>query len=88
MQIDVSRNIKAALAMTMREKFATQADPELLARMRELAKTEGRQFQALVEDAFRDYLAHKQGERPRENVMAHFRDGVRRNAELYKRLAK
>lgn len=74
--------------MTVREKFATQADPELLAQMRELAKTEGRQFQALVEDAFRTYLAGKQGERPRENVMAHFRDSVRRNAELYKRLAK
>jgi len=74
--------------MTAREKFATQADPALLAQMRELAKTEGRQFQSLVEDAFRTYLAGKQGERPRENVMAHFRDSVRRNAELYKRLAK
>ncbi|MGB3809546.1 MAG: hypothetical protein WA943_05575 [Parvibaculum sp.] len=74
--------------MTAREKFATQADPELLAQMRALAKTEGRQFQSLVEDAFRTYLAGKQGERPRENVMAHFRDSVRRNAELYKRLAK
>lgn len=74
--------------MTVREKFATQADPELLARMRDLAKNEGRQFQALVEDAFRDYLARKAGERPRENVMSHFRDSVRRNAELYKRLAK
>lgn len=74
--------------MTAREKFASQADPELLAQMRELAKTEGRQFQSLVEEAFRVYLAGKQGERPRENVMAHFRDSVRRNAELYKRLAK
>ncbi len=74
--------------MTAREKFATQADPELLAQMRELAKTEGRQFQSLVEEAFRTYLADKQGERPRENVMAHFRNSVRRNAELYKRLAK
>lgn len=25
---------------------------------------------------------------PRRRVMAHFRDSVRRNAELYKRLAK
>lgn len=74
--------------MTAREKFATQADPELLAQMRELAKAEGRQLQALVEDAFRAYLAAKQGERPRENVMAHFRASVARNGELYKRLAK
>lgn len=74
--------------MTAREKFASQADPDLLAEMRDLAKREGRQFQALVEEAFRDYVARKKGERPRENVMAHFRDSVRRNAELYKRLAK
>lgn len=74
--------------MTAREKFATQADPELLAQMRDLAKTEGRQFQSLVEEAFRVYLTSKQSERPRESVMAHFRDSVRRNAELYKRLAK
>ncbi len=74
--------------MTVREKFASQADPDLLAEMRDLAKREGRQFQALVEEAFRDYVARKKGERPRETVMAHFRDSVRRNAELYKRLAK
>lgn len=74
--------------MTTREKFATQADPALLAEMRELAKTEGRQFQTLVEEAFRDFIARKKGDRPRESVMSHFRDSVRRNAELYKRLAK
>ncbi|MDO8290852.1 MAG: hypothetical protein Q7T44_16680 [Parvibaculum sp.] len=74
--------------MTAREKFATQADPELLAQMRELAKSEGRQLQSLVEDAFRAYLAAKQTARPRDNVMAHFRDSVKRNGELYKRLAK
>lgn len=74
--------------MTVREKFATQADPELLAKMRDLAKAEGRQLQAVVEDAFRTYLEAKQRARPRDNVMAHFRDSVGRNGELYKRLAK
>lgn len=74
--------------MTIRQKFASQADAELLEQMRELAKSEGRQFQAVVEDAFRDYLARKSGERPRAEVMSHFRNSVRRNAELYKRLAK
>lgn len=74
--------------MTIRRKFASQADSDLLDQMRALAKAEGRQFQAVVEDAFRDYLDHKSGERPRAQVMSHFRDSVRRNAELYKRLAK
>lgn len=74
--------------MTVREKFATQADPELLAQMRELAKAEGRQLQAVVEDAFRSYLDAKATARPRGNVMANFRSSVARNGELYKRLAK
>jgi len=74
--------------MTIRQKFASQADSELLDQMRALAKAEGRQFQAVVEDAFRDYLGHKSGGQPRAQVMSHFRDSVRRNAELYKRLAK
>ena len=80
--------LDGVVSMTAREKFASQADPELLARMRELAKTEGRQFQAVVEEAFRSYLESREAVRLREQVMAHFRDSVRRNAELYKRLAK
>tara|TARA_R110002110_G_scaffold4877_4_gene24672 strand:- start:10432 stop:10656 length:225 start_codon:yes stop_codon:yes gene_type:complete len=74
--------------MTIRQKFASQADAELLEQMREMAKAEGRQFQAVVEDAFRDYIARKSGAHPRAEVMSHFRESVRRNAELYKRLAK
>jgi hypothetical protein len=34
-----------------REKFATQADPDVLADIRKPAQQEGRQSQALVEEA-------------------------------------
>ena len=34
-----------------REKFSSQAAPELLAGLRYLARTEGRHFQAVLEDA-------------------------------------
>ena len=34
-----------------REKFATQVDSALLESLRDLAKSEGRQIQAVVEDA-------------------------------------
>ena len=37
---------------TVREKFATQVDAELLESVRSLAKAEGRQIQAVVEDAY------------------------------------
>jgi hypothetical protein len=35
-----------------REKFATQVNSEILSAMRALAKKEGRQLQALVDEAF------------------------------------
>jgi hypothetical protein len=36
--------------MSAREKFATQVDRALLADLRNLAKSEGRQLQALVDE--------------------------------------
>ena len=42
-----------------REKFATQVDSALLDSVRKLAKSEGRQIQAVVEDALRDHLDAK-----------------------------
>ena len=32
----------------MREKFSSQADPKLLAKVREVAEKEGRQFQSIL----------------------------------------
>ena len=39
-----------------REKFSSQALPDLLAAMRKIARDEGRHFQAVLEDAMRQYL--------------------------------
>ena len=71
-----------------RQKFATQADPKLLNDLKAIAAAEGRQFQSVVEEAFAEYVARKQGNRPRTDVMAHFKASVVRNAELYRKLAK
>ena len=71
-----------------RQKFATQADPKVLKDLKAIAAAEGRQFQAVVEEAFAEYIARKQGNRPRPDVMAHFKATVARNAELYRKLAK
>ena len=40
----------------LREKFATQVDPKLLATVRGLAREEGRELQALVEEALTDLI--------------------------------
>ncbi len=71
-----------------REKFASQADPEVLAGMRALATAEGRQLQAVIEDAMREYLARRDGERPRQHVMEALAESIAEFDTLYARLAK
>lgn len=71
-----------------RQKFASQAPPDLLEAVRGIAEEEGRQFQAVIEEALREYVAHKRGERPREHVLAHLQTSIERHRELYRRLAE
>ncbi|MDE0034625.1 MAG: hypothetical protein OXU75_16075 [Deltaproteobacteria bacterium] len=71
-----------------REKFSSQASPELLAALREIARQEGRQFQAVMEDALQEYIENRSRERPRSSVMAHFQATVERNRRLGELLAK
>ncbi len=70
-----------------REKFSSQASPQLLAGMREIAQKEGRQFQAVLEDAMSSYIEGKSQERVRPEVMAHFQASLERNRRLGELLA-
>ena len=75
---------------SVREKFATQVDSALLESVRNLAKSEGRQIQAVVEDALRDHLDAKnsvQG-RGREHVMTAYLKSTERFSGLYEKLAQ
>ena len=71
-----------------REKFSSQASPDVLAALRQLAASEGRQFQAVLEDALRDYLERQQRDRPRQHVMASFASSLEEFDSLYRDLAK
>ena len=71
-----------------REKFSSQASPELLAAVREVARKEGRHFQAVLEDALREYLENRTRDKPRASVMAHFEASVERNRRLGELLAE
>ncbi len=73
---------------TSREKFSSQADAKLLAKTRQLADKEGRQFQSIIEDALTEYLERHQSERPRKHVMESLGLSVAEFDELYKNLAK
>ena len=71
-----------------REKFSSQASPGLLAGMREIAREEGRQFQAVLEDAMSSYIESKSQVRVRPEAVAHFRASLERNRRLYELLAQ
>ena len=71
-----------------REKFATQVDSEILSEIRAIAEQEGRQLQALVDEAFADLIKKRKQARPRPRVMAAYLAGHDTYDELYKKLAK
>lgn len=71
-----------------REKFATQVDGELLAKVRTLASEEGRQIQSLVDEALADLLEKRRQGRPRKHVMAAYQASHERYGELYEKLAE
>ena len=71
-----------------REKFATQVDSEILSALRSLAKSEGRQLQALVDEALADLLEKRKLGRPRAHVMAAYQVSHEKFGPLYKKLAE
>ena len=76
------------MARPAREKFATQVNAEVLAALRDLANKEGRQIQALVDEALADLLDKRRHDRPRAHVMAAYQASHGRYAGLYKKLAE
>ena len=60
----------------------------VLAALRQIAESQGRQFQAVLDDALRDYIDRQQKERPRRHVMASFASSLDEFDSLYRELAK
>lgn len=71
-----------------RENFATQVNAKTLAAVRRLAEKEGRQLQALVDEALADLLEKRRTGRPRTHVMDAYQRSHERYGELYKKLAQ
>ena len=74
--------------MVAREKFSSQVRPELLSKMREIARSDGRHFQAVLEDAMSSYIESRERPNVRPEVMAHYRASVEKNRRLMELLAK
>ena len=71
-----------------REKFATQVNSEILSAVRALAETEGRQLQALVDEAFADLIEKRKNANPRSHVMGAYLASHEKYGALYKKLAE
>jgi predicted transcriptional regulator len=72
----------------VREKFSSQASPEVLAALRQIAQAQGRQFQAVLDEALRDYIDRQQQAQPRRHVMNAFASSLDEFDSLYRELAK
>jgi len=70
------------------QKFSSQARPELLEKVRKIAAAEGRQFQAVLDEALSEWVERKSGRTPRPETVAHLRASIARHRELYRELAK
>ena len=75
------------ITMSM-QKFSSQARPELLEEVRSLAAAEGRQFQAVLNEALGEWVERKKGETPRPEVIAYAKASIARHRSLYEELAK
>ena len=76
------------MAGRAREKIATQVNPEVLASVREIARTEGRQLQALIDEALIDLVEKRKLGAPRRHVTTAYQASHARFATLYKKLAE
>jgi hypothetical protein len=71
-----------------REKFATQVDKNVLAAIRKITKDEGRQLQAIVEEALKAHIESRGRAKPRAHVMEAYKSSLPRYGALYEKLAK
>jgi hypothetical protein len=71
-----------------RAKFATQVKSDILLAVRALADKEGRQLQALVEEAFADLIEKRKKATPRAHVMGAYLASHEKYGPLYKKLAE
>ena len=76
------------MATAAREKFSSQASPDVLTALRQIAELQGRQFQDVLDEALRDYIDRQQKTRPRRHVMALFASSLDEFDHLYRELAK
>jgi hypothetical protein len=80
--------IGALFMSRTREKFATQVNSKILRDVRALADEEGRQLQALVDEALADLIEKHKNAKPRPHVIGAYLASHEKYGPLYKKLAR
>ncbi len=70
------------------QKFATQADPQVLEEVRSIAAREGKQLQAVIDEALRDFIDKRKRGKPRPEVLTALGESLAEYEALYRELAK
>ncbi|WMJ09620.1 hypothetical protein [Nitrosomonas sp. sh817] len=73
---------------TVREKFSSQAAPEVLTALRKIAESEGRPIQEILDEALREYIERKEKRQSRHQVINAFEQSQNEFDQLYRELAK
>lgn len=76
------------MATATHETVFAQVAPDVLAALHKIAASQGRQLQAVIDEALLDYIDRQQKARPRRHVMAAFASSLDEFDSLYCELAK
>lgn len=76
------------MSTTLLSKFSSQANPEILNTLHQIADIEGKKFHAVLDEAFRDFLNKKGVSTPDRQIMTSFAQSLHEFEDLYKELAK
>ena len=71
-----------------RVKFASQMEPDLYEGLKSVAQEDGRQIQAVLEDAVRAYIENRKRPMARHHVLDALEVSMIEHDALYKELAK
>ena len=74
--------------MVARTKFSSSVSPDILSRMKEIARVDGRTLNSVLEDAISAYIENREGKNVRPEVMAHLEASMERNKRLGELLAQ
>lgn len=72
----------------MRKDFSAQPKPELMTELREIADSQGRELQSVLDESLRDYIDRHKNEHHRRHVTASFASSLEEFDDLYRELAK